>query len=51
MFEVFFKIDETLQEIRDLMVKMEKHLNDLTDPPNLNEWAKYKKEVDKNDRN
>jgi len=42
MFEIFFKINETLQEIRDLMVKMEKHLSDLTDPPDLNEWADYK---------
>ena len=51
MFEIFIEINKTLLEMRDLMVKMEKHLSDLTDPPNLNEWAKYKKEVDKNDRN
>ena len=53
MFEVFFQINDTLLQMRDLMIKMEQHLKDLTDPPNLNEWAKYKerkkKEGDKND--
>ena len=43
MFEIFFDISKTLNEIRDLMIKMEKHLSDLTDPPDLNEWAERKK--------
>lgn len=44
MLEVFFDIKETLLEMRDLLVKMEKHLNDLTVPPNMKEWSKEMKE-------
>lgn len=44
MFEVFYQIQNTLLEMRDLMVKMERHLNDLTLPPNMREWAKKLKE-------
>ena len=42
LFEVFFEMQKTLVEMRDLMVEMEKHLKALTLPPNLMEWAKYK---------
>ena len=45
VLEIFFKINDTLLEMRDLMVKMEKHLNDLTVPPNMKEWAKALKEL------
>lgn len=48
MFEIFFNIQKTLVEIRDLMVKMERHLDDLTLPPNMREWARKLKE-DKED--
>ena len=43
MFEVFFEINRTLLEMRDLMVKMEKHLEDLTMPPDLKAWSKRRK--------
>jgi hypothetical protein len=32
--------------MRDLMVKMEKHLDDLTVPPNMKKWARALKEVE-----
>jgi len=47
MFEIFIEINKTLLEMRDLMVKMEKHLDDLTVPPNMKDWAKALKEVEK----
>jgi len=40
MFDVLYKIYHTLIEMRDLMVKMEEHLNDLTLPPDMRKWAK-----------
>jgi hypothetical protein len=47
MFEIFIEINKTLLEMRDLMVKMEKHLDDLTVPPNMKDWARALKEVEK----
>jgi hypothetical protein len=44
MFEVFIEIQKTLIEMRDIMIKMERHLNDLTLPPNMREWSKRLKE-------
>lgn len=46
MFDILTEISKTLLEMRDLMVKMEKHLDDLTVPPNMKEWARALKEVD-----
>ena len=46
MFDILSEISKTLLEMRDLMVKMEKHLDDLTVPPNMKEWARALKEVD-----
>ena len=47
MFDIFIEINKTLIEMRDLMVKMEKHLDDLTVPPNMKDWARALKEVEK----
>jgi|TARA_R110000796_G_scaffold160349_2_gene277193 hypothetical protein len=47
MFDILTEISKTLLEMRDLMVKMEKHLDDLTVPPNMKEWARALKEIDK----
>jgi hypothetical protein len=47
MFEIFIEINKNLIEMRDLMVKMEKHLDDLTVPPNMKNWARALKEVEK----
>jgi|TARA_R110000744_G_scaffold145479_2_gene258167 hypothetical protein len=47
MFDIFIEINKTLLEMRDLMVKMEKHLDDLTVPPNMKNWARALKEVEK----
>jgi hypothetical protein len=47
MFDIFIEISKTLLEMRDLMVKMEKHLDDLTVPPNMKDWARALKEVEK----
>ena len=47
MFDIFIEINKTLIEMRDLMVKMEKHLDDLTVPPNMKNWARALKEVEK----
>jgi|TARA_R110002051_G_scaffold6583_1_gene31608 hypothetical protein len=47
MFDIFIEINKTLLEMRDLMVKMEKHLDDLTVPPNMKDWARALKEVEK----
>ena len=44
MLDIFVQINKTLLEMRDLMVKMEKHLNDLTVPPNMRDWAKALRE-------
>lgn len=44
MLDVLYKIYKTLVEMRDLMVKMEQHLNDLTLPPDMRKWAKKLKE-------
>lgn len=44
MFEVFIEIQKTLIEMRDIMIKMERHLNDLTLPPNMREWSNRLKE-------
>lgn len=46
MFEIFIEINKTLLEMRDLMVKMEKHLDDLTVTPNMKDWARALKEVE-----
>ena len=46
MFDIFIEINKALLEMRDLMVKMEKHLDDLTVPPNMKEWARALKEVE-----
>lgn len=46
MFDIFVEINKTLLEMRDLMVKMEKHLDDLTVPPNMKDWARALKEVE-----
>lgn len=46
MFDILTEISKTLLEMRDLMVKMEKHLDDLTVPPNMKEWARALKEVE-----
>jgi|TARA_B110000495_G_scaffold48864_1_gene40822 hypothetical protein len=46
MFDILSEISKTLLEMRDLMVKMEKHLDDLTVPPNMKEWARALKEVE-----
>jgi hypothetical protein len=47
MFDIFIEINKTLLEMRDLMVKMEKHLDDLTVPPNMKDWARALKEIEK----
>lgn len=44
MLDIFVQINKTLLEMRDLMVKMEKHLNDLTVPPDMRDWAKALRE-------
>lgn len=46
MFDVFYDILSTLKRMEELMVKMEKHLNDLTLPPDMKEWSKRLKEND-----
>ena len=46
MFDIFIERHKPLLEMRDLMVKMEKHLDDLTVPPNMKEWARALKEVE-----
>jgi hypothetical protein len=46
MFDILSEISKTLLEMRDLMVKMEKHLDDLTVPPNMKEWARALKEIE-----
>jgi len=39
MLEVFYNIEKTLNEMRDLMISMNKHLKDLTMPPDLRRWS------------
>ena len=46
MFDIFMEINKTLLEMRDLMIKMEKQLDDLTVPPNMKDWARALKEVE-----
>lgn len=43
MLEIFFKISDTLIEMRDLMISMNKHLSNLTIPPNMVQWAETRK--------
>lgn len=51
MLQVFYEMLEVLKEVRDLTVKMEKHLNDLTLPPDMKEWSKrLKDELDKTNK-
>ena len=50
LLEVFFEIKDTLNEMKELMISMNKHLSNLTVPPNMIEWAenrKYIKQIEK----
>ena len=50
MLEVFYTINDTLIEMKELMISMNKHLANLTVPPSMIEWAenrKYIKQIEK----
>ena len=40
LLEVFYTINDTLKEMKELMVSMNEHLSNLTVPPNMVKWAK-----------